>query len=326
LVIESIRLSELEGKDPDRTDWPIGVFDSGLGGMRVLDRLIQAFPAERFVYLGDTQHMPYGHKSHAEVQGYVADALHWFFTPTSLKSTPVKMMLVACNTASAVASDQFAGYAPAPFIDPVTSMCRWLVDSSRYQNVGILATPATVASNRYRQVLDALTKDASQASTAKQLNDPGAITLTQVGCEHLATVIEEGGLGTPACEELLVKYLAPLQAAEVEAIVLGCTHYPYAEARIAALAPQSHILDPDIYMVMEVARLLKSRQLATSRQAEGPLAEVDYFVTAEPNRFFETSRRMPFRAIAMKPPTVIDLALSQEVTRLPVPSTLAGEG
>lgn len=315
MVIESIRLSEPEEKEPDRTDWPIGVFDSGLGGMRVLDRLIQAFPAERFVYLGDTQHMPYGHKSHAEVQRYVADALHWFFTPTLLKSTPVKMMVVACNTASAVASEQFAGYAPAPFIDPVTSMCRWLVESSRYQNVGILATPATVASNRYRHVLDSLKGSASQGSTAtgRQLNDPAAIALTQVGCEHLATVIEEGGLGTPACEELLVKYLAPLQAAEVEAIVLGCTHYPYAEARIAALAPQSHILDPDIYMVMEVARLLKSRQLATSRQAEGPLAEVDYFVTAEPNRFFETSRRMPFRAIAMKPPTVIDLA--REVAR-----------
>lgn len=306
MTLESIFLPEPINNnsslsDSERVDWPIGVFDSGLGGLRVLDRLIQAFPAERFVYLGDTQHMPYGHKTHDEVKRYVADALHWFFTPNAAKSTPVKMMIIACNTASAVASELFSHYEPTPFIDPVTAMCRWLVEGSRYRNIGILATPATVASNRYRHVLDELTSATQAEQTSKVL-------LTQVGCEHLATVIEEGGLGTPACEALLVQYLTPLQTANVEAIVLGCTHYPYAEARIAALAPQSHILDPDIYMVMEVARLLKSRQLATHRHAIGPLASVDYFVTAEPARFFETSRQMPFRAIAMKPPTVITLA------------------
>lgn len=300
---------------------PIGVFDSGLGGLRVLDRLMQAFPSERFVYLGDTLNMPYGHKSPNDVKRFVAAALAWFFSPSALSSCgeeniegagrlPVKMMVIACNTAAAVASEVFARYteAPfsAPFVDPVTAICRWLADAERYKHIGVMATPATVTSNRYRDVLDSL-------------NAP-ALKVRQVGCEHLATVIEEGGLGTPACDALLVKYLAPLQAARVEAIVLGCTHYPYAEDRIAALAPETDILDPEIYMVREVGRLLRTRQLTAPPQEDRPLAAVEYFVTADPTRFYEVSHRMPFRALAMKPPTVITLSA------MPVESTLFMNG
>jgi glutamate racemase len=288
---------------------PIGVFDSGLGGLRVLDRLMQAFPSERFVYLGDTLNMPYGHKSHDDVKRFVAAALAWFFEPGENR-LPVKMMVIACNTAAAVASGMFARYAAppfsAPFVDPVTAICRWLADADCYKHIGVMATPATVASNRYRRVLDSL--------------DATALKVRQVGCEHLATVIEEGGLGTPACDALLVKYLAPLQAARVEAIVLGCTHYPYAQDRIAALAPETDILDPDIYMVREVGRLLRARQLAAPPQTDRALAAVEYFVTADSARFYEVSHRMPFRALAMKTPSVITLSTT------PVEPVVSGNG
>jgi glutamate racemase len=266
---------------------PIGVFDSGLGGLRVLDRLMQALPEERFVYLGDTLHMPYGHKTQEQVCEYFTGCLDWLFAQHR-----VKMMLVACNTASAVASSVFNRYAPVPFVDPVTPICRWLVAEGRYRKLGVLATPATVASNRYPNLLDTL-----QAS----------MDLYQVPCENLATVIEEGGVDTPACEALLQQYVAPLNTERVDAIVLGCTHYPYAHARIAELAPDAEILDPDVFMVLEVKRLLQAHELLNPARTGRTLAEVEYFVTAKPEQFYETSRRMPFRALAMKQPTVISV-------------------
>jgi glutamate racemase len=283
---------------------PIGVFDSGLGGLRVLDRLLQAFPNERFVYLGDTQHMPYGHKSDAEVCQAVSACLAWLF-----HYQPVKLMVVACNTAAATAADCFKPYAPVPFVDPVSAMCGWLAEKNSYRRLGLMATPATVASDRYRTLLDGL----------------GAqeIGIQAIACEHLASVIEAGEVDTLACRALLEKYLAPLRASAVEAIILGCTHYPYAHTQIAELAPEAEILDPDIYMVRQIAGLLPlvgaTRELkgsATSstgnlRQKPGrnsptllspAEARVEYYVTQAPERFYKAGQQMPFQAIAMQLP------------------------
>lgn len=274
----------------DRQRKPIGVFDSGLGGLRVLDRLMQTLPDERFVYLGDTLHMPYGEKTQAQVTEYLSGCLHWLF-----ERHQVKMMVVACNTAASVAPHLFEQYPEAPFIDPVTPICQWLATESHYQKVGVMATPATVASNRYHTLLTQL-----QAS----------LNLFQVGCDNLATVIEEGRGDTPECEALLRKYLSPLQEKQVEAVVLGCTHYPYVMNQVSALATGMDVLDPAAFMALETRRLLKAHDLAyPDRKGIGPktVADVDYFVTAEPDRFYETSRRMPFQALAMKQPTVVSI-------------------
>ena len=280
---------------PDGDVRPIGVFDSGLGGLRVLDRLVAAFPQERFVYLGDTQHMPYGHKTREQVQHCVEACLDWFFT-----THPIKLMVVACNTAASVASDCFKPYTPVPFVDPVTAMCRWLHEEGTYHPIGIMATPATVASNRYRHVLDALGAEDCQ--------------LHAVPCENLATVIEEGGADSPECQALLETYIQPLRAAGVQAIVLGCTHYPYAQAHIAALAPDAVILNPERFMVQDVTRLLGLAEASSVTSPRGTLPsaasasicpQVDYFVTADADRFYEISRRMVFQALVMKPPTLI---------------------
>jgi len=271
--------------DSDRRHRPIGVFDSGLGGLRVLDRLMQTLPDEQFVYLGDTLHMPYGEKTLAQVQGYVAECLHWLF-----ETHHIKMMVVACNTAASVASDQFARYEGVPFVDPVTPICRWLKSDGKFQAVGVMATPATVASNRYQQLLNET-----------------PIQLTQVGCDTLATIIEEGRGDTPECEAMLRRYLKPLQAAQTEAIILGCTHYPYVMDQVITLAEGIEILDPAVFMALEARRLLEQHGLNSPHTTGRSVAEVDYFVTAEPNRFYETSRRMPFQALAMKQPVPVNI-------------------
>ncbi len=277
----------LPSDTPDSFKNPIGVFDSGLGGLRVLDRLMQTLPDERFVYLGDTLHMPYGEKTQAQVTEYLSACLNWLF-----EQHRVKMMVVACNTAASVAPHLFSHYPEVPFVDPVTPICRWLATAGKYRTVGVMATPATVASNRYQVLLDAL-------------NAP--ILLSQVGCDNLATLIEAGQGDTPACHALLRQYLRPLQDRGAEAIVLGCTHYPYVMDQVAALSPDADVLDPAVFMALEAKQLLAKHQLASPQVTGRPIAEVDYFVTAEPDRFYETSRRMPFQALAMKQPTVVNI-------------------
>jgi glutamate racemase len=271
---------------------PIGVFDSGLGGLRVLDRLMHTLPDERFVYLGDTLHMPYGQKSQAEVTQYVDHCLRWLFTKHQ-----VKMVVVACNTAASVAAQEFERYPDIPFVDPVTPICHWLTTDARYHHVGVMATPATVASNRYSRLLETL-------QTPKHLSP---IRLSQVACGNLATLVEEGQGETEACAKLLREFTQPLIEAQVEAVVLGCTHYPYVMEQIAALMPQADILDPAVFMALEAKRLISEHGLAHPHKAGRTVAEVDYFVTAAPDEFYETSRRMPFQALAMKKPTVVNI-------------------
>lgn len=280
-----------------RNHRPIGVFDSGLGGLRVLDRLMQTLPDEHFVYLGDTQHMPYGEKTQEQVSAYVTGCLNWLF-----KAHQVKMVVVACNTAAAVASDQFTLYGneDVPFVDPVTPICRWLKQENAYRKVGVLATPATVASNRYAILLERLQAD---------------LALTQVPCDNLATIIEEGRFDSPECIAMLHQYLQPLKDEAVEALILGCTHYPYVINTIISMVPEMDVLDPAVFMALEARRILSEACLGVSSASSGHsnasekittrIAKVDYFVTAEPDRFYETSRRMPFQALAMKKPVVV---------------------
>lgn len=200
------------------------------------------------------------------------------------------MMVVACNTAASVAAHTFSRYPETPFLDPVTPICRWLKAESRYQSVGVMATPATAASNRYETLL-------------RELHS--AIELTQIGCNNLATVIEEGRGETDECLSMLREYVAPFVAKPVEALVLGCTHYPYVMHRIVEIVPKHiDVLDPAVFMALEAKRILKQNYLACPEKTGRKIAEVDYFVTAEPDQFYETSLRMPFEALAMKQPVI----------------------
>jgi glutamate racemase len=230
--------------------------------------------------------MPYGEKSQAQLDEYVSGCLDWLFTQHQ-----VKMVVVACNTASAATAHLFRD--DVPFIDPVTPICRWLAAGQAYQRVGVMATRATVASGRYRKLLS-------------QVQSP--VELYQVACGNLATIIEEGRGESAECRTMIGEYLQPLLKVNVEAIILGCTHYPYVMSTIAEQCrPSVDILDPALFMALEAKRVLNDQRLASPQQTGREIATVDYFVTAEPDRFYETSRRMPFQALAMKQPVVVSV-------------------
>jgi glutamate racemase len=182
---------------------PIGVFDSGIGGLTVLQALIQKFPNENFLYLGDTARLPYGSKSAPTVRKYSEQNMNF------LVSREVKAIVVACNTASTQVSEtEFMGRPVYNVIDPGS-----LLASQKTKNkiVAILGTRATVKSDIYRKKIQAL---------------DSAIQVESIACPLFVPLAEEGWYDNDITLQIAQKYLAPLKNKNIDTVVLGCTHYP----------------------------------------------------------------------------------------------------
>jgi glutamate racemase len=184
---------------------PIGVFDSGTGGLTVLHECLVTMPHEDFVYLGDSARCPYGPRPAAEIARFAHEVA------SHLEALGVKLILAACNSATAAALPVLQERLPLPVLGVLTPEARVAVQATRNRRIGLLATEATVASGRYGRAVRSL--------------DAGA-TVVEVACPKLVPLIEEG----PAVDGRLVdavrEYAAPLKAARVDTVVLGCTHYP----------------------------------------------------------------------------------------------------
>ena len=191
-------------------DQPVGVFDSGVGGLTVLHELLVSLPTEDYVYLGDTGRMPYGGRSADELQRFAIENTEY------LLESGAKLIVVACNSASSVALGAIERQLEARGLDidvigAVAPATQLAVAGSHNGRIGLLATPATVASGAYeRAVLGA---------------DPH-VHLESVACPDLAMIIEGGFPFDEHIVETVREYCAPLRAAEVDTVILGCTHYP----------------------------------------------------------------------------------------------------
>lgn len=257
---------------------PIGLFDSGVGGLTVLDCLLEVLPKEQYVYFGDTLHMPYGSKSFEEIRLLVDGILHWM-----CEVQQVKLVTVACNTSAGVLYDDLAQRCPVPLIEPITPVCQWLATDDSFRKVGLIATPTTVRSNRYGSVLEKLNP---------------AIALQQVPCDGLARMIESGETETEECEALLRQFLEPLVEWGLEALILGCTHYPHAAKQIQKILPAGvHLIDPATLMAQEALQQLGSRNLINKTAST---VKVDCYVSQNPLFFKETSQRLPLRHAVLK--------------------------
>jgi glutamate racemase len=233
---------------------PIGVFDSGIGGLTVVAALRRRLPREPIVYLGDTARLPYGTKSPDTVLGYTRRNLAF------LRSRGVKAMVVACNTASALA---------LPRLD--TDLPTWGVigpgarraAAAAKRRVGVIATASTVRSDAYRRALAELRPDLEVLSLA---------------CPLFVPLVEEGWHEDPIAEEVARRYLEPLLAAGVDTLVLGCTHYPLLAPVIARVAgPEVALVDSAESVADEVAAGLAERGLTlpasgASETGEAPAA------------------------------------------------------
>ena len=202
---------------------PIGMFDSGFGGLTVARALIDLLPHEHLVYIGDTGRYPYGPRPQAEVREF-ARQLAW----SLVKEYDAKAIVVACNTASAAAIDDLKAELPVPVIDVVEPGADALVRTTRTGHVGVIGTVGTIGSGAY---------DRAIAATGAQ------VQLTAAACPGFVEFVERGQTEGEEIRILAERLLAPVQAAEVDSLLLGCTHYPYL-ARVIG-----EVMGPDVVLV-----------------------------------------------------------------------------
>lgn len=251
---------------------PLGVFDSGLGGLTVVRALRAALPREDIVYLGDTARVPYGTKGAATVVKYAsACARH-------LVDRDVKAIVIACNTVSAVAPERLRIDLDLPVLGVIEPGARAAVAATRTGRVGVLATAGTIASGAYARAVTALSTRTDVIGQAAPL---------------LVPLAEEGWTEGEVPRLAVRRYLEPLARAGVDVIVLGCTHYPLlqpvieAEAR-ALMGPHVRIVDSARATAEDVGAFLASRELSTTSSAPGATR---LFVTDVPKSFAEAAAR-----------------------------------
>jgi glutamate racemase len=204
-------------------DRAIGMFDSGFGGLTVARALMDLLPAEDLIYIGDTGRYPYGPRPHDEVRVFARE-LAW----SLVKDFDVKAVIVACNTAAAAGLEELAAELPVPLFDVIEPGARALVEATRSGRAGVIGTTGTVASGAYNRAVDGV---------------GGDVRLTVAACPGFVEFVERGETTGEQVTILAERLLAPMRAADVDALLLGCTHYPYL-ARVIA-----DVLGPEVVLV-----------------------------------------------------------------------------
>jgi len=245
----------------------IGIFDSGVGGLTVLHALLEVLPHEDLVYLGDTGRYPYGTKSAETVTRYSIENVDF------LIAKGIKLLVVACNTASSVALEALAARYPVPVVGVIEPGARAAAARTRNGRVGVIGTEATIASGAYATALRAL--------------KPG-LEIYSRPCPLLVALAEEGWVEGPIPQGVVETYLGTLQKSGIDTLVLGCTHYPLLTAVIAGvMGERVALVDSAEETARAVAALLAARGLAR-RQGTG---STSFFVTDVPDRFIRIGQR-----------------------------------
>ncbi len=251
------------------TDAALGVFDSGLGGLTVVRALIHALPAERMVYFGDTARLPYGNKSKTTVTRLSLEALRY------LQHFGVKALVVACNSASALALDALQAEATVPVLGVVEAGAARAVESTRTGRVGVIGTRGTVGSRCYDAALQRRRPD---------------VTVVSAACPLFVSLVEEGWIDHDVTRQVAEQYLAPLREAQVDTLILGCTHYPLLKDVIGrVMGDEVTLIDSGEAVAQEVETLLRERGMEAPG-AETPPAH-EFFVSDQPERFHSEGRR-----------------------------------
>lgn len=247
---------------------PIGVFDSGVGGLTVVRELTRRLPQEAIVYFGDTARVPYGPKSGDIVRRYAGEAGQF------LLSRGVKMVVVACNTVSAHALDALSAELPVPVIGVVLPGARAAVRETRVGRIGVIGTAGTIASGVYDLEVRRLL--------------PSARVYAQP-CPLLVPLVEEGWLDHEAARLTVKEYLRPLRELDVDVLVLGCTHYPLLRPLIARIMGRSvTLIDSGAEAAADIERLLADAALLR-RDPKPPTHS--FIVSDSPLRFREVRER-----------------------------------
>ncbi len=272
---------------------PIGIFDSGVGGLTVYRALHNRLPSERFIYLGDTARVPYGTKSLATVEKYALENAKF------LAEQGIKMLVVACNTASALALPAIRKLIGIDVVGVIGPGGRRAVELTKCERprIGVIATEATVQSNAY---VDAIKRSCENAE------------VYQAACPMFVPLAEEGWIGEAETFSIAERYLAPVRDFGPDAVVLGCTHYPILRSVIEkTLGSKVALIDSGEATAAEVAGILASKGLDNTTEVVGRRElcdDIDHFyVTDAADRFGRVAERflgsMPnkLEAIELRP-------------------------
>jgi glutamate racemase len=237
-------------ENPTRLD-PIGVFDSGIGGLTVVAALQELLPSETIFYIGDTARVPYGGKSRKTVERYSVEI------GGLLLAEQAKILVVACNTASALAVPRMKDIFKVPVQGVVAPGAAAALKVTKNKRIGVIGTRATIASGAYEHAISAQDPDSQVFSAA---------------CPLLVPLIEEGMFDDPVTDQLLARYLAPLLDREIDTLVLGCTHYPLLREAIArAAGPGVTLVDSARNCALAVKELLAAHGIAAPPERLGRL-------------------------------------------------------
>ena len=255
------------------SDAPLGVFDSGLGGLTVVRALRQILPDEHIVYLGDTARVPYGTKGPNTIVKYALSCAR------HLVAREVKALVVACNTVSAVAPESLRIELDVPVLGVVQPGARAAVAATRSGRIGVLATSSTIASGAYPRAVAQLSTRAEVIGQAAPL---------------LVPLAEEGWTEGDVPRIVVERYLEPLARERVDVVLLGCTHYPLLRATIESsvasrIGPDAVVVDSAHAMANDVLAFLKARKL--TRKGSGTPPVVKLLVTDIPQAFREMAMR-----------------------------------
>lgn len=221
---------------------PIGIFDSGIGGLTVASALVKQLPKENFIYFGDTAHLPYGDKSATTIQAYSIKIAHM------LLQQNCKLILIACNSASTAAYELVREYVgtKAIVMNVIDPLVHYLKDNYAHKHVGLIATRQTVNSNIYKKKIDEQNR---------------GIKLTSQATNLLASAIEEFQ-NNPVIDSLLKEYLTGFKSEKLDALVLACTHYPVVKNKIIDFFDNKiDIIDPSETVAAAVKNRLESHEL-----------------------------------------------------------------
>ncbi|NEO87055.1 MAG: glutamate racemase [Spirulina sp. SIO3F2] len=249
-----------------RQSGSIGVFDSGVGGLTVLRTLQQCLPQESFLYFGDTARVPYGNRTPREIIQFGREIITWMLTQG------VKMVVMACNTSSALALDEIRQEFPIPVLGLILPGAKAAVQQG--DRIGVIATPATVQSDAYYRAITEINPQAR---------------VWQVGCPEFVPLIEGNQIHTAKTRTIVASYLNLLIEQEINTLVYGCTHYPHLAPIIEQLLPPTvRCVDPAGALSQAVVQELRVLGLG---RAPGRPGQCRFVVSGKPNHFARVARQ-----------------------------------
>ncbi|GAB4484098.1 MAG: glutamate racemase [Thermodesulfovibrionales bacterium] len=264
----------------------IGVFDSGIGGLTVLKEIFRVLPSENTIYLGDTARVPYGIRSPETVTRYS------FENTRFLSARSVKVIIIACNTASSVSLEAVRSAFPVPVIGVIEPGAKAAVGATRNGRIGIIGTDATIRSGAYERAIHAL--------------DPG-IEVSGTACPLFVPLVEEGWTYGEIPEKIAEQYLRGIAGRGIDTLVLGCTHYPLLKPVIEkTLGSGVSLIDSATATAAELKAVLERLSLGNPSAGTG---SHEYYVTDSPEKFVSVGQRF----LGMAIDTITKISLETEV-------------